>query len=105
MINFIKYFTFYFTILQLIFFFSVEKNVLRPLNQNQLSNGTRDRSNKNNLSSSSMVPKGVVNPVIKCTTRFKRSYIELDDEMISVITDVEGLNFFFFEFKKIPPRN
>ncbi|XP_051162727.1 uncharacterized protein LOC127282500 isoform X2 [Leptopilina boulardi] len=67
---------------------SVEKNVLRPLNQNQLSNGTRDRSNKN-LSSSSMVPKGVINPVIKCTTRFKRSYIELDDEMISVITDVE----------------
>lgn len=68
---------------------SVEKNVLRPLNQNQLSNGTRDRSNKNYSTSSSMVPKGVVNPVIKCTTRFKRSYIELDDEMISVITDVE----------------
>lgn len=70
--------------------FAVEKNVLRPLNQNQLSNGTRDRSNKNCLTSSSMVPKGVVNPVIKCTTCFKRSYIELDDEMISVITDIEG---------------
>ena len=78
----------------LIIIFSVEKNVLRPLNQNQLSNGSlaRDRSNKNCLISSSFVPKGIAqNPLIKCTTRFKRSYIELDDEMISVITDVEGL--------------
>lgn len=71
---------------------SAEKNVLRPLNQNQLSNGgiSRDRSNKHSVNSSPLVPKiNLQYPSIKCTAHFKRSYIELDDEMISVITDVE----------------
>ncbi|EFN66267.1 DDB1- and CUL4-associated factor 15 [Camponotus floridanus] len=72
---------------------SAEKNVLRPLNQNQLSNGTvrdRDRVGKCCQSFSPLVPKNNLQyPSIKCTARFKRSYIELDDEMISVITDVE----------------
>ncbi|XP_006619371.1 uncharacterized protein LOC102678039 isoform X2 [Apis dorsata] len=71
---------------------SAEKNVLRPLNQNQLSNGgiNRDRSSKHSINSSPLVPKiNLQFPSIKCTAHFKRSYIELDDEMISVITDVE----------------
>ncbi|XP_020722905.1 uncharacterized protein LOC126925373 isoform X2 [Bombus affinis] len=71
---------------------SAEKNVLRPLNQNQLPNGgiSRDRSNKYSVNSSPLVPKiNLQYPSIKCTAHFKRSYIELDDEMISVITDVE----------------
>ncbi|XP_076235668.1 uncharacterized protein LOC143180032 [Calliopsis andreniformis] len=71
---------------------SGEKNVLRPLNQNQLPNGilNRDRLSKLSLNSSPLVPKiNLQYPTIKCTAHFKRSYIELDDEMISVITDVE----------------
>ncbi|XP_072762738.1 uncharacterized protein [Anoplolepis gracilipes] len=72
---------------------SAEKNVLRPLNQNQLSNGSvrdRDRVGKCCPNFSPLVPKNNLQyPLIKCTARFKRSYIELDDEMISVITDVE----------------
>ncbi|KOC61593.1 DDB1- and CUL4-associated factor 15 [Habropoda laboriosa] len=71
---------------------SAEKNVLRPLNQNQLPNGgiSRDRSSKYSVNSSPLVPKiNLQYPSIKCTAHFKRSYIELDDEMISVITDVE----------------
>ncbi|XP_017893081.1 uncharacterized protein LOC108632797 [Ceratina calcarata] len=71
---------------------SAEKNVLRPLNQNQLPNGgfNRDRINKYSVNSSPLVPKfNLQYPSIKCTAHFKRSYIELDDEMISVITDVE----------------
>lgn len=40
---------------------------------------------------SPLVPKVTFQyPTIKCTAHFKRSYIELDDEMVSVITDVEG---------------
>ncbi|XP_031830015.1 uncharacterized protein LOC116425885 [Nomia melanderi] len=69
-----------------------EKNVLRPLNQNQLPNGaiSRDRLGKHSLCSSPLVPKiNLQYPTIKCTAHFKRSYIEMDDEMISVITDVE----------------
>ncbi|KAF7387300.1 hypothetical protein HZH68_012977 [Vespula germanica] len=68
-----------------------EKNVLRPLNQNQLTNGSvqRDRFGKF-CSNSPLVPKiNLQYPSIKCTAHFRRSYIELDDEMISVITDVE----------------
>lgn len=39
---------------------------------------------------SPLAPRAFIpQPAIKCTTHFKRSYIELDDEMISVITDVE----------------
>ncbi|XP_029178991.1 uncharacterized protein LOC114946588 isoform X2 [Nylanderia fulva] len=72
---------------------SAEKNVLRPLNQNQLSNGSvrdRDRVGKCCPNFSPLVPKNNLQyPSIKCTARFKRNYIELDDEMISVITDVE----------------
>ncbi|XP_029052296.1 uncharacterized protein LOC114880452 [Osmia bicornis bicornis] len=71
---------------------STEKNVLRPLNQNQLPNGgiSRERSGKHCFNSSPLVPKiNLQYPTIKCTAHFKRSYIELDDEMISVITDVE----------------
>ncbi|KAL0118269.1 hypothetical protein PUN28_009133 [Cardiocondyla obscurior] len=71
---------------------SAEKSVLRPLNQNQLSNGSvhRDRVGKCCLNFSPLVPRNNLQyPLIKCTARFKRSYIELDDEMISVITDVE----------------
>lgn len=72
-------------------FVVAEKSVLRPLNQNQLSKGNvyRDRSYK---SSSPLVPKVqfLQYPSIKCTAHYKRSYIELDDEMISVITEVEG---------------
>ncbi|XP_076168486.1 uncharacterized protein LOC143147267 isoform X1 [Ptiloglossa arizonensis] len=71
---------------------SAEKNVLRPLNQNQLPNGgiNRDRLGKYSLNTSPLVPKiNLQYPTIKCTAHFKRSYIELDDEMISVITDVE----------------
>ncbi|CAK9818143.1 DDB1- and CUL4-associated factor 15 [Anthophora quadrimaculata] len=71
---------------------SAEKNVLRPLNQNQLPNGgiNRDRYSKYYVNSSPLVPKiNLQYPSIKCTAHFKRSYIELDDEMISVITDVE----------------
>ncbi|CAK9817821.1 DDB1- and CUL4-associated factor 15 [Anthophora plagiata] len=71
---------------------SAEKNVLRPLNQNQLPNGgiNRDRYSKYYINSSPLVPKiNLQYPSIKCTAHFKRSYIELDDEMISVITDVE----------------
>ncbi|KZC11406.1 DDB1- and CUL4-associated factor 15 [Dufourea novaeangliae] len=71
---------------------SAEKNVLRPLNQNQLPNGAinRDRVGKHFVNSSPLVPKiNLQYPTIKCTAHFKRSYIELDDEMISVITDVE----------------
>lgn len=82
---------------------SAEKNVLRPLNQNQLSNGSvhRDRVGKCCPSFSPLVPRNNLQyPMIKCTACFKRSYIELDDEMISVITDVEGICicFFFFFF-------
>lgn len=72
---------------------TAEKTVLRPLNQNQLPNGciNRDRLSKHFLNSSPLVPKiNLQYPTIKCTAHFKRSYIELDDEMISVITDVEG---------------
>lgn len=68
--------------------------MLRPLNQNQLPNGgiNRDRSNRYSLNSSPLVPKiNLQYPIIKCTAHFRRSYIELDDEMISVITDVEGM--------------
>lgn len=64
------------------------------MNQNQLSNGTvlRDRGCKYTPNSSPLVPKATLNyPIIKCTAHFKRSYIELDDEMISVITEVEGV--------------
>ncbi|EGI57597.1 PREDICTED: uncharacterized protein LOC105153664 [Acromyrmex echinatior] len=71
---------------------SAEKSVLRPLNQNQLSNGSvhRDRISKCCSNFSPLVPRNNLQyPLIKCTARFKRSYIELDDEMISVITDVE----------------
>ncbi|XP_012226414.1 uncharacterized protein [Linepithema humile] len=71
---------------------TTEKNVLRPLNQNQLSNGSmhRDRVGKCCPNFSPLVPRNNLQyPLIKCTARFKRSYIELDDEMISVITDVE----------------
>ncbi|XP_032684864.1 uncharacterized protein LOC116850557 [Odontomachus brunneus] len=71
---------------------TAEKNVLRPLNQNQLSNGNvyRDRVGKCCPSFSPLVPRNNLQyPMIKCTACFKRSYIELDDEMISVITDVE----------------
>lgn len=74
--------------------------MLRPLNQNQLSNGgiNRDRSNKHSINSSPLVPKiNLQFPSIKCTTHFKRSYIELDDEMISVITDVEGKLFLLYQ--------
>jgi len=72
---------------------SAEKNVLRPLNQNQLFNGGihRDRIGKCCPNFSPLVPRNNLQyPSIKCTARFKRNYIELDDEMISVITDVEG---------------
>lgn len=75
---------------------SAEKNVLRPLNQNQLSNGSvhRDRVGKCCPSFSPLVPRNNLQyPMVKCTACFKRSYIELDDEMISVITDVEGIDF------------
>lgn len=75
-----------------IFYITDEKNVLRPLNQNQLTNGSvqRDRFGKF-CSISPLVPKiNLQYPSIKCTAHFRRSYIELDDEMISVITDVEG---------------
>ncbi|XP_019888706.1 uncharacterized protein LOC105283875 isoform X2 [Ooceraea biroi] len=71
---------------------TAEKNVLRPLNQNQLFNGGvhRDRVGKCCPNFSPLVPRNNLQyPSIKCTARFKRSYIELDDEMISVITDVE----------------
>lgn len=71
-----------------------EKNVLRPLNQNQLFNGGvhRDRVGKCCSNFSPLVPRNNLQyPLIKCTARFKRSYIELDDEIISVITDVEGM--------------
>ncbi|XP_058790692.1 uncharacterized protein LOC131663927 isoform X2 [Phymastichus coffea] len=68
-----------------------EKNVLRPLNQNQLPNLCRERTNKpcvNNVTP--VVPKANLQyPIIKCTSHFKRSYIDLDDERTSVITDVE----------------
>ncbi|OXU28567.1 hypothetical protein TSAR_005598 [Trichomalopsis sarcophagae] len=69
-----------------------EKNVLRPLNQNQLlPNICRERTNKPCLSNvSPLVPKATLQyPLIKCTSHFKRSYIHLDDERTSVITDVE----------------
>lgn len=69
--------------------------MLRPLNQNQLLNGgiSRERSGKHCFNSP-LVPKiNLQYPTIKCTAHFKRSYIELDDEMISVITDVEGIYF------------
>ncbi|XP_012288698.1 uncharacterized protein LOC105704225 [Orussus abietinus] len=69
-----------------------EKCVLRPLNQNQLPNGGmyRDRSSKLCSNASPLVPKvSLQYPTIKCTAHFKRSYIEMDDEMVSVITDVE----------------
>jgi hypothetical protein len=84
---------------------TAEKNVLRPLNQNQLPNLYRERANKPYLSNiSPLVPKATLQyPIIKCTSHFKRSYIDLDDERTSVITDVEGsyfylafLIFFFF---------
>lgn len=40
---------------------------------------------------SPLAPKTFIpHPIIKCTAHYKRSYIELDDEMVSVITDVEG---------------
>lgn len=68
--------------------------MLRPLNQNQLSNGSvhRDRIGKCCSNFSPLVPRNNLQyPLIKCTACFKRSYIELDDEMISVITDVEGI--------------
>ncbi|XP_066583964.1 uncharacterized protein [Prorops nasuta] len=69
---------------------SAEKIVLRPLNQNQLTNGSAFRDRKLSTNSSPLVPKATLQyPIIKCTAHFKRSYIELDDEMISVITDVE----------------
>lgn len=52
----------------------------------------RDRVGKCCPNFSPLVPKNNLQyPSIKCTARFKRSYIELDDEMISVITDVEGI--------------
>lgn len=75
-------------------YFLAEKSVLRPLNQNQLSNGSvhRDRVGKCCSNFSPLVPRNNLQyPLIKCTAHFKRSYIELDDEMISVITDVEGI--------------
>lgn len=76
--------------------------MLRPLNQNQLFNGTvrdRDRVGKCCPNFSPLVPKNNLQyPSIKCTARFKRSYIELDDEMISVITDVEGIRIFLYKF-------
>ena len=76
------------------FFVTAEKNVLRPLNQNQLPNLCRERSNKPWISNiSPLVPKATwpyPTKKIKCTSHFKRSYIDLDDERTSVITDVEG---------------
>ncbi|XP_014237065.1 uncharacterized protein LOC106659174 [Trichogramma pretiosum] len=68
-----------------------EKNVLRPINQNQLPNSYRDRTSKPISNSvSPLVPKATLQyPSIKCTSHFKRSYIDLDDERASVITDVE----------------
>ncbi|XP_015592015.2 uncharacterized protein LOC107266235 isoform X2 [Cephus cinctus] len=71
---------------------TAEKCVLRPLNQNQIPNGGlhRDRYSKLCPNFSPLVPKVTLQyPTIKCTAHFKRSYIELDDEMVSVITDVE----------------
>lgn len=66
--------------------------MLRPLNQNQLPNFCRERSNKPSLGNiSPLVPRATMQyPIIKCTSHFKRSYIDLDDEKTSVITDVEG---------------
>ncbi|XP_046592832.1 uncharacterized protein LOC107218731 isoform X1 [Neodiprion lecontei] len=71
---------------------TAEKYVLRPLNQNQLSYSAahRDKTNKICANVSPLVPKVTFQyPTVKCTAHFKRSYIELDDEMVSVITDVE----------------
>lgn len=74
------------------FFVAADKKVLRPLNQNQLPSLCRERNSKpfiNNVSP--LVPKATLQyPIIKCTSHFKRSYIDLDDERASVITDVEG---------------
>lgn len=76
--------------------------MLRPLNQNQMSNGSvrdRDRVGKGCPNFSPLVLKNNLQyPLIKCTACFKRSYIELDDEMISVITDVEGIQISLYEF-------
>lgn len=94
----------------IIIIFPAEKSVLRPINQNQLSNGNTARNHYGkcyDATASPLVPRVSLDyPTIKCTAHFKRSYIELDDEMISVITDVEGLDnnslwmmhFFFFFF-------
>lgn len=73
-------------------FVAAEKNVLRPLNQNQLPNLCRERASRAFLSNvSPLVPKATLQyPIIKCTSHFKRSYIDMDDERTSVITDVEG---------------
>ncbi|XP_044018451.1 uncharacterized protein LOC122859134 [Aphidius gifuensis] len=71
-----------------------EKSVLRPLSQNQLYSffSSRDRYGKITHNDSPLAPKAFIPyPSIKCTAHFKRSFIELDDEMVSVITDVEGM--------------
>lgn len=52
---------------------------------------SRDRYGKITHNDSPLAPKAFIPyPSIKCTAHFKRSFIELDDEMVSVITDVEG---------------
>ncbi|XP_034942628.1 uncharacterized protein [Chelonus insularis] len=73
-----------------------KKSVLRPLSQNQLYNSMSCHGRIYSQSDivphnvSPLAPKSFIpHPMIKCTAHFKRSYIELDDEMISVITDVE----------------
>ncbi|XP_063982430.1 uncharacterized protein LOC135165251 isoform X1 [Diachasmimorpha longicaudata] len=69
------------------------KTVLQPLSLNQRMYNImfcRDRYMTVMHNDSPLAPRAFIpQPTIKCTTHFKRSYIELDDEMISVITDVE----------------
>ncbi|KAK0166770.1 hypothetical protein PV327_004257 [Microctonus hyperodae] len=76
-----------------------KKSILRPLSQNQLYNYItwhyKILSQYGHMmvkpdNISPLAPKTFIpHPIIKCTAHYKRSYIELDDEMVSVITDVE----------------
>ncbi|XP_057341598.1 uncharacterized protein LOC130678429 isoform X2 [Microplitis mediator] len=75
---------------------SVKKSVLRLISQNQLHSieNSHNRIHTQYDCSSQDDPVSTSNfvfpyPIIKCTNHFKRSYIESDDEMISVITEVE----------------
>ncbi|XP_014296629.1 uncharacterized protein LOC103576039 isoform X2 [Microplitis demolitor] len=75
---------------------SVKKSVLRLISQNQLHciANTYNRIHTQYDCSSRDDPLLTSNfvfpyPIIKCTNHFKRIYIESDDEIKSVITDVE----------------